>query len=302
MNVMIGSILARMLASATPIALGGVGGLFGERSGITNIGLEGTMLFGAFAAAMGSYLSGNPWVGLLAGALTGLLISLLHAFLCISVGVDQTVIGLVVNIFATNFTIYMLDIFFGNKGTSAAVEKLPALTVPGAEQIPVLGEVLSNISILTILAIVIAIAANYLLLRTKFGLHVMAAGENPRAAFVMGVSVKRTQYIAVMIGGLCCGLAGAYLSISYLNMFIKDMVSGRGFIAIAAILFGRYHPLGVLAASLFFGLADAAQMSLQGTINVPNEIVQCIPYVLTIAVVAWNEWRTHRQNGTAQLA
>lgn len=295
MSISIVSILARMFSSATPIALAGIGGLFGERSGISNIGLEGTMLFSALAAAIGSYYSGSPWIGLLSGVACGLLISLLHAFLCITVRVDQIVIGLVINIFAANSTVYLLSVLFQNKGASPAITKLPYMSIPFLKDIPGLTELFSNISVLTVLAIVIMLIAQYLLYQTRFGLHVMAAGQNEKAAFVMGVKVKKAQYLAVMIGGLCCGLAGSFLSISYLNMFVKNMVSGRGFIAIAAILIGRYNPVGVLLASLFFGLADASQMALQGTVSIPNELVQSIPYVLTILVVTINEWRTRRR-------
>lgn len=296
MTISIVSILARMFASATPIALAGTGGLFGERSGISNIGLEGTMLFSALAAVLGSFLTGSPWVGLLCAVLCGVLVSLLHAFLCITLRVDQIVIGLVVNIFASNTTIYLLSVFFNNKGASPAVNKLPHISVPFLSSHPELAELFSGISILTVLAFVIAAIAWYVLYRTRFGLHVIAVGQNEKAAFVMGVRTKRTQYLAVMIGGVCCGLAGAYLSISYLNMFVKNMVSGRGFIAIAAILIGRYNPVKVLLASLLFGLADATQMAFQGTISIPNEIVQCIPYALTILVVAATEWRARKTN------
>ncbi len=298
MSISITSILARMFSSATPIALAGIGGLFGERSGIANIGLEGTMLFSALAAAIGSYYSGSPWIGLLCGMACGLLVSLLHAFLCITVRVDQIVIGLVINIFAANSTVYLLSVLFQNKGASPAITKLPYVSIPFLKDIPGMSELFSNISVLTVLAVVIMLIAQYLLYQTRFGLHVMAAGQNEKAAFVMGVKVKRTQYLAVMIGGLCCGLAGSFLSISYLNMFVKNMVSGRGFIAIAAILIGRYNPVGVLLASLFFGLADASQMALQGTVSIPNELVQSIPYVLTILVVTINEWRTRRRKLT----
>ncbi|HWQ06335.1 MAG TPA: ABC transporter permease [Feifaniaceae bacterium] len=294
-TISITSILARMFASATPIALAGIGGLFGERSGISNIGLEGTMLFSALAAAIGSYYANSPWVGLACGAACGILISLLHAFLCITVRVDQIVIGLVINIFAANASVYLLSVLFQNKGASPAITKLPYVSIPFLRDIPGMSELFSNISLLTVLVIVIMLIAQYLLYQTRFGLHVMAAGQNEKAAFVMGVKVKRTQYLAVMIGGLCCGLAGSYLSISYLNMFVKNMVSGRGFIAIAAILIGRYSPMGVLLASLFFGLADASQMALQGTVSIPNELVQSIPYVLTILVVTINEWRTRKR-------
>ncbi len=294
MTISITSIIARMFASATPIALAGIGGLFGERSGISNIGLEGTMLLSALAAAVGTHFSNDPWIGLTCGMACGLLVSLLHAFLSITVKVDQIVIGLVINIFSASASVYLLSVFFHNKGASPTITKLPYVSIPFLRDIPGMSEIFSNISVLTILAVVIMLIAQYLLYQTRFGLHVISAGQNAKAAFVMGVKVKRTQYLSVLIGGLCCGLAGSYLSISYLNMFVKNMVSGRGFIAIAAILIGRYNPVGVMVASLFFGLADASQIALQGTVSIPNEFVQSIPYVLTILVVTVNEWRTRK--------
>lgn len=295
MNFSMVSLIAMVLASATPLALGGIGGLFGERSGIANIGLEGTMTIGAFAAVLGSYYTDNPWVGLVCGMLAGILISAVHAFFCVTLNVDHSVIGLAVNILAASVTVYLSSLIFGNKGFTANVAKLPLISIPVISKIPVIGPIFSELSILTIIAVIVAVLGAYLLQHTKFGLHTIAAGEAPEAAYVAGVNVRRTQYIAVMMGGLTCGLAGTFLSISYLSMYVKGMVAGRGFIALAAIIFGKHHPTGVLLASLFFGLADALQISLQGMINVPNELIQCMPYVLTIAAVAFNEWRNIKQ-------
>lgn len=279
------AIISGTFASTTPIALAGMGGIFGERAGITNIGLEGTMLFSAFFAALCSYAMQNPWLGLLAGIGTGLLVSLLHAFLCIKVRINHNVSGLAINILASNITIYLMSLYFGGKGTTPAVPKLPGVTVPGLSDIPEFGSIFTNISMITLLVPVVCLLAYYLLNKTDFGLHVIASGENPAAAHSLGIHVRRTQYAAVLIGGLCCGLAGAFLSISYLGMFIKDMTASRGFIAIATILVGRYKPGGVLLAGLLFGFAESLQIALQGIIDIPIEIIQCIPYVLTILVV-----------------
>jgi len=283
------SLFSRMLAAATPIALGAVGGIFGEKSGISNIGLEGTMVFGAFGAVVGCYYSGSPWIGLLCGAATGILISLLHAYFCITLRIDQSVIGIAINILASSVTVYLSSILFGNKGFSPNVAKLPDISIPLLSKIPVAGLIFQNMSVLTLAACIFPFFMSFLLYKTKFGLHVLASGEAPKAAYVMGIAVKRVQYLAVIIGGFGCGLAGAYLSISYLSQFVRDMVAGRGFIAIAAILFGSYHPIGVMLASLFFGLADALQMSLQGNVTIPNELIQCIPYLCTIAAVSLNQ-------------
>lgn len=289
--ISLSSVICNTFASATPIALAGIGGMFGERSGVTNIGLDGTMLFSAFTAVLGTYLSGSPWVGLLVGTLTGVLISFLHAFFCTTLKVDHTIIGLAVNILASSVTVYASSSIFGNKGFTPSVEKLPDISIPWLRDLPVVGTFFGGVSLLTLMVIPIVIVAHHLLYKSPFGIRVIAAGERPQAAFVAGINVQRTQYLAVMCGGLTCGLAGSFLSISYLSMFVRDMVSGRGFIAVAAILFGRYKPMGILLASLFFGFADAIQIALQGIVNIPNEIVQCAPYALTILAVTFNEMR-----------
>lgn len=292
--ISVASVICNMFASATPIALGGIGGMFGEKSGIVNIGLDGTMLFSAFTAVVSCYYTNSPWLGLLVGVLTGVLISFLHAFCCITLKVDHTIIGLAVNILASSVTVYASSSIFGNKGFTPSVTKLPNMSIPLLRDLPVVGTFFGSVSLITLLVIPIAVIGHYLLNKTPFGIRVVAVGQNPQAAFVAGVNVQRTQYIAVMLGGLTCGLAGSFLSISYLSMFVRDMVSGRGFIAIAAILFGRYKPTGILLAALFFGLADAIQIALQGIVHIPNEIIQCAPYALTILAVTINEVRNKK--------
>lgn len=294
--ISVSSILVNTVTSSTALALGSVGGLFGERSGISNIGLEGTMLFSAFAAVCASYYTASPWAGLAAGVAAGVLVSLLHAYFCITLKVNQSIIGLAINILAANLTVYASSSIFGNKGFTPSVAKLPDVSVPLLRDLPVVGDLFGGVSLITLLVIPIALLAFYLLYKTPYGMRVIAVGQNPTAAYVAGVNVKRTQYTAVLLGGFTCGLAGAYLSISYLSMFVRDMVSGRGFIAIAAILFGRYDPLGVCLAALFFGFADAMQIALQGTVRIPNEVIQCIPYVLTILAVTFNEARVMKRS------
>jgi simple sugar transport system permease protein len=257
-----------------------------ERSGVVNIGVEGTILTGAFAAAAGSYAMGNPWMGLLCGAGAAMLVSLLHAWLCITLKLNHIISGLAINIFAASMTVYLLAVLWNSTGSSPSVPQLPLLSLPGTGNLPVLGELLKGISAITLAGIPVVAAIHFMLNHTAFGLHVIAAGKNPLAAAVAGIRVKRVQYISVVIGGFCSGLAGAFLSISYLNLFVKNMTAGRGFIAIATIIFGRYNPAGVAAAGLLFGFLDALQMALQGTVNIPPEIVQSIPYCITILAVA----------------
>lgn len=293
--VSIASVICNTFACATPIALGGIGGMFGERSGVVNIGLEGTMLFSAFTSVVACHYSRSAWLGLMAGLLTGLLISFLHAFFCTTLKVNHTIIGLAVNILASNITVYASSGIFGSKGFTPSVEKLPSISVPFLRDLPLVGAFFGSVSLITLLLVPIVILAYYLLYKTPFGIRVIAVGENPQAAYVAGVNVQRTQYIAVMLGGLTCGLAGSFLSICYLNMFVRDMVSGRGFIAIATILFGRYKPLGILLSALFFGFSDAVQIALQGIVTIPNEIIQSAPYALTILAVTLSELRNMKR-------
>ena len=285
MTPAIASIISVAITSSTPIALAGMGGIFGERAGVTNIGLEGTMLFSAYFAAVTSYFTNNPWIGLAVGIIIGIAVSYLHAFLCLEVKINQIVSGLAINILASNMTIFLMSYMIGTKGTTPSLPKLPGITIAGLSDLPSAGVIFTNISFITLLLPVVCFVAYYLLYKTDFGLHVIASGENPKAAHSLGINVKRTQYISVLIGGFCCGLAGSFLSISYLGMFIKDMTANRGFIAIATILVGRYNPALVLAAGFLFGFAEALQIGMQGIINIPIELIQCIPYVLTIVVV-----------------
>jgi simple sugar transport system permease protein len=257
-----------------------------EHSGIVNIGVEGTMLTGAFAAAAGSFFTGNPWLGLLSGVTAAMLVSLLHAWLCVTLKLNHIISGLAINIFAASMTVYLLVVLWNSTGSSPAVPQLPLLFLPGAVKLPILGELLQGVSVITLIGIPAVGAIYFILDQTAFGLHVIASGKNPLAAAVVGIRVKRVQYISVLIGGFCSGLAGGFLSISYLNIFVKNMTAGRGFIAIATIIFGRYNPAGVAAAGLFFGFLDALQMALQGTVNIPPELVQSIPYCITILAVA----------------
>lgn len=279
------SMIVRSLVGATPLIIAGVGGIFGERAGITNIGLDGSMLFGAFGAAMGSYYFNNAWLGLLCGVLTGVLVGLLHAYLCVTVKIDHVVSGLAINIFASSLTVYILSIAFQNKGNSPAVPTLPKVDIPLLSGLPVVGPVFTNLSIITLAAPVLVAAAHILLNKHKFGMHVLSVGQKPQAAAVMGINVAKIQYQSIIIGGFCCGLAGSFLSISNMNMFVRGMVSGRGYIAIATILFGCYRPITVALAGLFFGFVDAMQIALQGSVNIPGEFIQILPYLLTIIAV-----------------
>jgi simple sugar transport system permease protein len=296
MNISIASILARTITNATPLVIAGTGGILCERSGIVNIGIEGTMMTGAFAAVVGAFFSGNAWVGLLFGIAIAMLISLLHAYLCITIKIDHIISGLAVNILASSMSVYLLNIIFKTRGNSPAVTQLPVIHIPDAARLPVIGEFLSSISIITLAGVFVVFVIHYIINHLPFGLHVIATGKKPLAAEVAGINTGRVQYISVLIGGFCSGLAGAFLSISYMNMFVKNMVAGRGFIAIATIIFGNYDPKWVALSGLVFGFFDAIQMSLQGTITIPPELIQCIPYLVTILAVIF-AMRRNREAG-----
>lgn len=285
MSEIIISIIIGTIVGATPLVIAAVGGNFGEKAGVVNIGLEGNILMGAFAAAVGSYMFSSAWMGLLCAVVVGGVIALLHAYLCVTVKIDHVISGLAINIFAASISVFLLGVMFGSKGNSPMVPTLPSVTIPLLCDIPKVGAIFTNMSVITLLAPFIVIAAYLVFNKRKFGLHVKATGENMEAAKILGIKVNKVQYMSIIIGGVCCGLAGAFLSISNLNMYVRGMVAGRGYIAIATILFGRYKPVGIAFAGLFFGMITALQVALQDMINIPNEFIQAIPYVLTIVMV-----------------
>lgn len=255
-----------------PIALTAAGAAISESAGVVNIGLEGMMLTGAFSSAVVAYYTGNPWVGLLAGIVAGAIIGCLHALLAVSLKANQIIAGIAINLFAAGFTVFMMRILFNQSGNTPATVKLP---------------VIAGISWILPIAYVTVVMLHFMLTRTVFGLRIRAVGEHPLAADTCGVNVYYIRYIAVIISGACAGMAGAYLSIGMLSQFTKGMSAGRGFMALAAMVFGRWKPAGALWASLLFGFADSVQMLVQMQYpQIPSQLVMLLPYILTIAAVA----------------
>lgn len=278
---------AATLRMATPLILGGVGSTLSERSGILNLGIEGTMLMGAFGAAMTSLLTGNAWLGLLGGMATGGLMGLLHVFMCVRFKASQTVIGTGINIMAMGVPPLILQAYWGNPGSTPLVPSIPSVRIPLLADIPVIGDIIGTHSPLTYFALVLVFAATFFLFKTKTGLRVRAVGEHPRAADTMGVNVFALQYFGVILCGVLAGIGGAYLSLCQVSMFVKGMTAGRGFMAMAAMIFGKWKPLGVLGAALLFGFADALQMSIQSAgWPVPTDLLLSVPYILTIIALA----------------
>ena len=271
---------------ATPIAFASLGGIFSERVGIINIGLEGIMLTSAFTGVMVSYFTGNPWLGVLAAVLAGGLLGLFHALLTVKFIGNQIVSGTGLNIFAVGFTAYMSQILWGSRGASESVKGLKVASIPLLKDIPIIGDIIGAHTPLVYVMLIITVISHIVLFKTPFGLRIRAVGEHPAAADTAGINVYRIKYLCVTISGMLAGLGGAFLSLGHLNLFAWGMTGGRGFIAMAAMIFGKWMPFGAFGASVLFGLADALQMRLQALGLLPPQIILTIPYVLTVAVLA----------------
>lgn len=266
------SLLMATLRQAAPILITAIGGMFSEVAGVINIGLEGMMLMGAFSAAVVSYYTGNAYVGILGGMIAGGLMAGIHAVLSIKYKGNQTVSGVAINLFASGFTVFMLRVLFNQSGNTPTVPKVGTI---------------GNVSIIVILIYGVAIWSHYFLYKTKTGLRMRAVGEHPLAADTVGINVAKVRYFSVIMSGALAGLGGAYLSIGALSQFTKEMSAGRGFIALAALVFGKWTPKGVLAASLLFGFADAGQTLVQQYVDfIPPQFIQMIPYILTLLALA----------------
>lgn len=277
-------IVSASIRMATPLTLAALGGVFSERSGVVNIALEGILLNGAFAAVVATHFTGNPWVGVLAAVVVGLLSSLIHAVVTITFKANHIVSGVAVNLLALGATQFTCWIVYGNSGNSERVIGLPVWQVPLLSRMPVLGQILSGHSPLVYLAILFVLLAHFLLFKTVFGLRLRSVGEYPLAADTMGVKVAIMRYWGVLISGVLAGLGGAFLSLNT-HYFVKNMSGGRGFIALAAMIFGKWTPFGAAGACLLFGFLEALQMSLQGG-GVPTQFIQMIPYLATMVVLA----------------
>ena len=279
-------VVTSTLRMAVPYILATTGAAFSMRAGVSDLGCEGMMIAGAFFAALGTYLTQNPWVGLLFGAFFGALIAMVHGVLHISYKVNQTISGMCVNLLGAAMVPLLLQIIWGVKGNSPTVPKFDNLDFEWLAKIPVIGPILTAQNILFYLTLVLVFIGHIYLFKTPAGLRMRMVSEHPQAASTVGLNVYGYKYLGVILSGAFCGLGGAYLSLGQLNLFMDGMTAGRGYIAIVINAFGRYTPIGALLGSLFFGFFESLQVVFQGA-AIPNQVVMMTPYVLTLLVVTF---------------
>lgn len=277
------NMLMATLRMAVPLAIASIGSVICERSGIINLGIEGMMLSGAFGAVVGAHYSSNAWIGVLTGILVGGIFGLIHALLCIKFRTNQSVSGVGINIFASGLTIVLCRAIWDSDGSSGTVEQVSNITIPGLNKIPLIGQLFDKQSPFLYITALIVFVSWYIMYKTNIGLRLRTIGDHPKAAATAGVNVTRYRYVCVILCGMLCGLAGAYLSVDQSNLFVKEMVAGRGFMALAATIFGGWNPAGSLLASLLFAFAQALRINV--SMALPQRILQMVPYVLTLLVL-----------------
>ncbi len=272
---------------ATPILLVALAELYSERAGLVNIGLDGIMTFGALAGFLVCYLTGSPYLGILAGAFGGILVNMIYAFCTITLRAEQIVYGMAINIFAPAVAAFVYRVYFGVSSTLAQGTLMAPIAIPVLKDIPLIGGVLFNQTPMVYFAYLMVIVTAIFFNRTKAGLNFKAVGEFPRAAETLGINVIQQKYLAAIICGMMAGIGGAYLTTCYVNTYSDGIVAGRGFIALSAVIFGRWSSSGVLLACLLFGFFDALQLNLQvmnsGT---PYQLFQMIPYLCTLIALS----------------
>jgi ABC-type uncharacterized transport system permease subunit len=297
------SILGAGISMATPLLLAALGEILLERAGVINVGLEGMMLAGALAGAAGAFAARSPWAGLACGVTAGLLAAALFGALAVYRGADQVVVGTGVNILALGLTGVFFRALQARLGPSEALiaPTFPAVVVPGAVRLPGVGEALFHRNVLVYAAFGLVPLTSFFLFRTRAGLRLRAAGEHPVAAAAAGVGVLRVRFACALVSGALAGVAGVYLAVGHSNTFLEGMTDGRGFIALAVVIFGRWHPWGVLAASLVFGVAQGLQFALQARrVALPYQFFQALPYLVTLAALVLRRGGTQAPAALAQ--
>lgn len=287
-----------ILRVTTPILFASLGSVISDKAGVSNIAMEGTMLTASLAGVLVSAYSGSAFVGLLAALLVGVLFSAFMAYISLYLGTKIIMAGIALNLFASSFTVYVLYMFTGQKGNSASLasKQLPTIDLPIIKDIPVLGEILSGHNVLVYVALISIVVIYVMLNRTKLGAHIKAVGENPSAAASVGINVRKVQFISLCLSGLLAGFGGAFMSMGYLSMFTRDMIAGRGWIAIAASAMGKSMVIPTVITSFLFGVFSAVGNVLQLQ-NMPSELISTLPYVAVfIGLVGYSIRKSKKEN------
>jgi simple sugar transport system permease protein len=288
-----GALLTSAVTMAIPLLLAGLGELVSERAGVINVGLEGMMLTAAFAAMVTVYFSGSPLLGILSGAMTGVTLAGVFALAVVIRNANQVVTGIALNLLAVGVTGVAYRSVFGITGSALMIPGLSRVALPGLSGLPLIGEALFTQTIVGYLAFLLVPACAFLISGSVPGLLLRMVGENPHAAAAQGVSVVRVRMLAILACGALAGIGGAYLSVVYARTFVEGMSAGRGFIALAIVIFGRWSPWGILGAALVFGLASALQFHFQASgLSIPYQFFLMLPYVVTLLALAMSAGRT----------
>ncbi|WP_027623755.1 ABC transporter permease [Clostridium lundense] len=279
-------VLGATLRLATPLIFASLGGVFSEKSGVVNIALEGIMITGAFFGVLGSYVTGNAWMGILFAIIAGIAVSFIHAYLSVNLKADQVVSGVGINVFADALMSFLIVKFFGTASQTSVVDSIPYPTEAMAK-VPILGPLLKELNWFVFLAFILVFVSHYIIYKTPLGLRIRSVGEHPKAADTLGINVYGIRYLCVILSGILGALGGATLSIGIMNLYREGMVSGRGYIALAAMIFGNWKPINAMWASLLFAFADAFQLFAKGFgWTLPGEMYEAFPYILTMLVLA----------------
>jgi general nucleoside transport system permease protein len=284
------SFFAATLRLATPLYFATLGGIYSERSGVVNIGLEGMMLMGAFFGTAVTVWTGSVWLGVMGALVVGSATGLFLAFFTVTLKADQIVCGIALNLLALGFTNFMHDLLFRPEAGANLTNTppFPVLDIPFLSQIPFLGEVLFDQNLMVYAALILVPISTFILFRTVIGLTIRSVGEHTRAADTVGINVNLVRYACVAVSGALAGVGGSFLSLGNVHYFVQNMTAGRGYIALAAVIFGKWHPVGALVAVLIFGAADAFQYRIQalGVVAIPPQFPIMLPYILTIIALA----------------
>ena len=286
-STFISNLLLATVRMAVPLIFIATAELYSERAGMVNIGLEGLAAIGSLVGFLMCFITGSAWLGILCGALAGILVNMIYAFATVTLCANHTVYGMAINIFAPALASFINRVYFGAGSQLNQIKLMDTVNIPGLKDIPIIGPLLFNQTPMVYLAFVLVIFTSIFFNRTKAGLNYKSVGEHPKAAATLGIPVIRIKYLSCVICGALAGIGGAYLTTCYSNTFTEGNIAGRGFIGLAAVIFGRWNAVGVMLACLFFGFCDALQIRLQVmSIGIPYQFFQMIPYVATIIVLS----------------